>query len=288
MMADEEPTTADAAAAEEVDVEQSAPEVEAEVETQAESTEAAPAGDPAVVPEAEAAAEPVAEPEAEAEVGGEESAPETAAAESEADAAESEAEGEAPEAASEADAAPAAESDADAEVGEDDGEAAPAAAAAPPKPAPAEVIAPKERRRLKRAAKAPATRDEVTPEDRQVERDALRAHKAKARRTGRAKTRAAKPAAEGAAPLAVEHAVGRPKARQGIVVSDKAAKTITVRVDTSRRHRRYKKIVRSSKTLHAHDEHDEAHEGDLVRVVETRPLSATKRWRLLEVLERAK
>ena len=72
------------------------------------------------------------------------------------------------------------------------------------------------------------------------------------------------------------------------VGSDKAAKTITVRVDTSRRHRRYKKIVRSSKTLHAHDEHDEAHEGDLVRVVETRPLSATKRWRLLEVLERAK
>jgi small subunit ribosomal protein S17 len=295
MMADEEPTTADAAAAEEVDVEQSAPEVEAEAETQAESTDAAPAGDPAVVPEveaeAESAAEPVAEAEPEAEpapeVGAEESAPEAVAAESEADAAESEGEGEAPEAASEADAAPAAESDADAEVGEDDGEAAPAAAA-PPKPAPAEVIAPKERRRLKRAAKAPAARGEVTPEDRQVERDALRAHKAKARRTGRAKTRAAKPAAAGAAPLAVEHAVGRPRARQGIVVSDKAAKTITVRVDTSRRHRRYKKIVRSSKTLHAHDEHDEAHEGDLVRVVETRPLSATKRWRLLEVLERAK
>jgi small subunit ribosomal protein S17 len=93
---------------------------------------------------------------------------------------------------------------------------------------------------------------------------------------------------EAAPPQPIEHAVGRPRARQGIVVSDKAAKTITVRVDTSRRHRRYKKIVRSSKTLHAHDEHDEAHEGDLVRVVETRPLSATKRWRLLEVLERAK
>ena len=61
-----------------------------------------------------------------------------------------------------------------------------------------------------------------------------------------------------------------------------------VRVDTSRRHRRYKKIVRLSKTLHAHDERNEAHEGDLVRVIETRPLSATKRWRLIEVLERAK
>ncbi|HEU0318736.1 MAG TPA: 30S ribosomal protein S17 [Solirubrobacteraceae bacterium] len=81
---------------------------------------------------------------------------------------------------------------------------------------------------------------------------------------------------------------GTPKVRQGIVVSSKAAKTITVRIDTSRRHRRYQKIVRSSKTLHAHDEHDEAHEGDLVRVVETRPMSKTKRWRLTAVLERAK
>lgn len=273
MMADEEPTTAEAAAAEEVDVEQSAPEVEAEVETAPESTDAAAAEEPEVVPEAEAepevAAEAASEAAAEPEAGAEESAPEAEAAEPEA---------EAPEAAADA-----------VEVAADDGEAAPAAAAAvAPKPAPAEVIAPKERRRLKRAAKAPATRGEVTHEDRQVERDALRAQNAKARRIGRAKTRAAKPTAEVAAPLAVEHAVGRPKARQGIVVSDKAAKTITVRVDTSRRHRRYKKIVRSSKTLHAHDEHNEAHEGDLVRVVETRPLSATKRWRLLEVLERAK
>ena len=82
--------------------------------------------------------------------------------------------------------------------------------------------------------------------------------------------------------------MGRPKSRQGVVVSDKADKTITVRVDTSRRHRRYKKIVRLSKTLHAHDEGNEAHEGDLVRVIETRPLSATKRWRLVEILERAR
>ncbi|MGH2851330.1 MAG: 30S ribosomal protein S17 [Solirubrobacteraceae bacterium] len=75
--------------------------------------------------------------------------------------------------------------------------------------------------------------------------------------------------------------------RQGIVVSNKADKTITVRVDTSRRHRRYKKIVRSRKTFHAHDERNEAGEGDLVRIIETRPLSATKRWRLVEILERA-
>ena len=163
--------------------------------------------------------------------------------------------------------------------------------APPPRPEPAEVLAPKERRRRKRAAKAPATRGPVGHEDRQAERDAVRAKNAHARRGERLKARASKPSGEAAAaeaPAAIEHAVGRPKARQGIVVSDKATKTITVRVDTSRRHRRYKKIVRSSKVLHAHDEHDEAHEGDLVRVVETRPLSATKRWRLIEILERAK
>ena len=76
--------------------------------------------------------------------------------------------------------------------------------------------------------------------------------------------------------------------RQGIVVSDKADKTITVRIDTPRRHRRYEKIVRTSSTLHAHDEHNEAHAGDTVRVIESRPLSRTKRWRLVEVLERAR
>ena len=76
--------------------------------------------------------------------------------------------------------------------------------------------------------------------------------------------------------------------RQGIVVSDKADKTITVRIDVARRHRRYEKIVRSSSTLHAHDESNEAHEGDVVRVVESRPLSRTKRWRLVDVLERAR
>jgi len=76
--------------------------------------------------------------------------------------------------------------------------------------------------------------------------------------------------------------------RQGVVVSDKADKTITVRVDIARRHRRYEKVVRTSTTLHAHDEANEAHEGDTVRVEESRPLSRTKRWKLVEVLERAK
>jgi small subunit ribosomal protein S17 len=189
-----------------------------------------------------------------------------------------------PEAEAEAETAPEAE---DEPASEAEAAAAPAAAPAH-KPEPAEVIAPKERRRRKRAAKAPAARAATSPEDRQAERTALRAKNAKARRTERLKARAEKPVREVVPAAPVEHAAGRPKARQGVVVSDKAAKTITVRVDTSRRHRRYKKIVRSSKTLHAHDEHNEAHEGDLVRVVETRPLSATKRWRLIEVLERAK
>ena len=81
---------------------------------------------------------------------------------------------------------------------------------------------------------------------------------------------------------------GKRSVRQGIVVSDKADKTITVRIDFARRHRRYEKIVRSSSTLHAHDEENEAHEGDVVRVIESRPLSKSKRWKLVDVLERAR
>ena len=78
------------------------------------------------------------------------------------------------------------------------------------------------------------------------------------------------------------------RSRQGVVVSDKADKTITVRIDIARRHRRYEKIVRTSRTLHAHDESNDAHIGDTVIVRECRPLSRTKRWRLVEVVERAK
>jgi small subunit ribosomal protein S17 len=72
------------------------------------------------------------------------------------------------------------------------------------------------------------------------------------------------------------------------VVSNKADKTITVRIDLARRHRMYGKVVRSSNTLHAHDERNDANIGDTVRVVESRPLSRTKRWRLVEILERAR
>jgi small subunit ribosomal protein S17 len=176
----------------------------------------------------------------------------------------------------------------EAAAGEPVAEEAPHAAPPAPPREPVEVLAPKERRRRRRAAKEPATRAAMSHEERQAERDALRVRKAAARRGERAKDRAAKPAVAAAPSEPIEHAVGRPKLRQGVVVSDKADKTITVRVDTAQRHRRFKKVVRRSKTLHAHDEGNEAHEGDLVRVIETRPLSATKRWRLVEVVERAR
>jgi small subunit ribosomal protein S17 len=89
-------------------------------------------------------------------------------------------------------------------------------------------------------------------------------------------------------PPAKEHGPGRPRTRSGLVVSAKPDKTIVVRIEIARRHRMYKKIIRESSTLHAHDEKNEAHEGDRVRVIESRPLSRMKRWRLVEILERAR
>ncbi|MHB1412495.1 MAG: 30S ribosomal protein S17 [Thermoleophilia bacterium] len=78
------------------------------------------------------------------------------------------------------------------------------------------------------------------------------------------------------------------KERRGVVVSDRMDKTITVRIDTKKPHRLYGKTVLRSKKLAVHDENNDAHVGDMVRVVETRPLSKNKRWRLVEVVERAK
>ncbi len=81
---------------------------------------------------------------------------------------------------------------------------------------------------------------------------------------------------------------GQRKSRVGTVVSNKADKSIVVRVDRTYRHPRYEKIFRSFSKLYAHDEKNDAKLGDKVRVSETRPLSAKKRWRLVEVVERAK
>ena len=80
----------------------------------------------------------------------------------------------------------------------------------------------------------------------------------------------------------------RRKVRVGVVVSDSREKTVTVEVAKSRMHPRYDKIVRSVTKLHAHDETNDAHVGDTVRIMETRPLSKQKRWRVVEVVERAR
>jgi small subunit ribosomal protein S17 len=85
-----------------------------------------------------------------------------------------------------------------------------------------------------------------------------------------------------------EHERGRRQERQGTVVSANADKTIVVRVDVVKLHPRYKKVVRRSTRLHVHDEENQAKLGDVVRVVETRPLSRLKRWRLQEIVEAAK
>jgi small subunit ribosomal protein S17 len=81
---------------------------------------------------------------------------------------------------------------------------------------------------------------------------------------------------------------GRRKIRQGVVVSDKMDKTVLVRIDRQMRHPLYRKIVRRSSKLAAHDERNDAHLGDTVRVMETRPISKNKRWRVIEIVERAK
>jgi small subunit ribosomal protein S17 len=85
-----------------------------------------------------------------------------------------------------------------------------------------------------------------------------------------------------------EHERGRRQERQGTVVSAAADKTIVVRVDVVKLHPRYKKVVKRSTRLHAHDEENQAKPGDIVRIVETRPLSRMKRWRLQEIVEAAK
>jgi small subunit ribosomal protein S17 len=169
-------------------------------------------------------------------------------------------------------------------------------APAVPAAEPEEQLSSKARRRKARSTHTGEARAARSPEERHAERLAERRAKATARRARRLQERAKRAdkrqngAATPAQELAPVHAAveGGRSVRQGIVVSDKADKTITVRIDFARRHRRYEKIVRSSSTLHAHDESNEAHEGDVVRVIESRPLSKNKRWKLVDVLERAR
>jgi small subunit ribosomal protein S17 len=178
---------------------------------------------------------------------------------------------------------------ADAPVVDTESAATPAASSEPE-----EQLAPKERRRKARSKHDGEVRPARSAEQRQADRQQTRKTKAVRRRARRlqerakaAERRASAPAPE---PLAPVHAPveGTRRMRQGVVISDKAAKTITVRIDVARRHRRYEKIVRSSNTLHAHDENNDANEGDTVRVIESRPLSRSKRWALVDVVERAR
>jgi small subunit ribosomal protein S17 len=209
---------------------------------------------------------------------------------------------EVPEAEAAPEEAPAAEETPVAEAPDEESEAPPAAetpeteAPATGAAEPEERLSSKARRRKARSTHTGEARAARSPEERHAERLAERRAKATARRARRLQERAKRAdkrqngAATPAQELAPVHAAveGGRSVRQGIVVSDKADKTITVRIDFARRHRRYEKIVRSSSTLHAHDESNEAHEGDTVRVIESRPLSKNKRWKLVDVVERAR
>jgi len=137
-----------------------------------------------------------------------------------------------------------------------------AAEATEPAPAPAQSEPKKKRKRLPRAQRPQKTRPR------------------RAASTGERKpiVREPKP----------EHARGSRQERRGVVVSSSMDKTIVVKVDVIKSHPKYKKVVRRSVKFHAHDEQNAANVGDVVRIVETRPLSATKNWRLAEIVEVAK
>jgi small subunit ribosomal protein S17 len=180
--------------------------------------------------------------------------------------------------AAEAEAAPEAEAPAE--------EAPAAAAPEPSEPDPLDDLPWKERRRLLKSREPHKAGPAQTVEERAAARAARRKAKANERRKERAALKAAHKPGTGTPPA--ERDSNAAKVRQGIVVSDKGDKSITVRIDIARRHPTYEKIVRRSRTLHAHDERNEAGEGDVVRVVETRPLSKTKRWRLVDVVEKAR
>jgi len=198
----------------------------------------------------------------------EESAAEEAPAE-EAPAEEPAAEAEKPpaeEPAAEAEEPPAEEPEAPVEeppaAGEPPAEEAAPAAAAPAAEAPA-------------APAAPTTKPRRKPRHERRQRSKPKREQVEGRKPI---TRAPKP----------EHDRGRRQERRGVVVSSAMDKTIVVRVDTVKAHPRYKKVVRRSNKFHVHDAENAAKVGDVVLIIETRPLSKTKNWRLAQVLEVAK
>jgi small subunit ribosomal protein S17 len=144
----------------------------------------------------------------------------------------------------------------------------------------------KTRRRLEKSRRSREASPQLSPEERAAKRLADRKAAAAERRKTRAAAKSKHEAGTGT--QRAERDANAAKVRQGIVVSDKGEKSITVRIDIVRRHPTYEKVVRRSRTLHAHDESNQAGEGDVVRIVETRPLSKTKRWRLVDVVEKAR
>jgi small subunit ribosomal protein S17 len=185
--------------------------------------------------------------------------------------------------------APAEEPSVEAAAAAADAEPAPEAAEEPqaeateePEPAPvAEAAAVAEEAAPDEAQSAPAAQSGPKPKKKRLPR---------AQRPERTKTTPVKPAAR--KPIVrlakPEHERGRRQERQGTVVSNAMNKTIVVKVDVLKAHPKYKKVVRRSTTFHAHDEANEANVGDVVRIVETRPLSKTKRWLLAEIVEAAR
>jgi small subunit ribosomal protein S17 len=136
--------------------------------------------------------------------------------------------------------------------------------------------------------KAPAAEEPAAPAQPEPKRKRKRLPRAE-RPT---KTRPKREQSTGRKPISrqpkPEHERGRRQERRGVVVSDAMDKTIVVKVESIRAHPRYKKVIRRSIKFHAHDEQNAAHVGDIVRIVETRPLSKTKNWRLAEIVEVAK
>ncbi len=224
------------------------------IEEQTEETSEAPAAPEPVEEtpvEAEAPEAATEEPQ-EAEPAAEEPAAEEPAAEAEPAAEEPAAEAE-----PEAEEPPAEEPPAEEPAAE-----APAAEEAPAEVAPVRQSEPKKKsKRVPRRLRTQKTRRRTAPS---AERKPI--------------VRAPKP----------EHDRGRRQERRGVVVSSAMDKTIVVKVDVISSHQRYKKVIRRSVKFHAHDEQNAAKIGDIVRIVETRPLSKTKRWRLAEVVEAAK
>lgn len=166
------------------------------------------------------------------------------------------------------------------------------AVAAPPEPVEEDPLADlpwKERKRILKSRESGEAGPQKTPEEREEERNKARAAKARARRKRRADAKAeATPGSGEGTPPAEKTRTGKPKERQGLVTSNKGDKSITVQIDSARRHPVYEKIVRQRHKIHVHDERNEAGEGDVVRVIETRKLSRTKHWRLVEIVEKAR